>query len=240
MTEAALRSADSPRASTSRSVDELDLEVAAGELYALLGPNGAGKTTTLRMAVGLTRPDAGAIRIFGIDALADPLAAKAVTAWLPDEPMLYDKLTPGRISRLRRRPVADPARRGRARGGAAAEMAGAVGRARHALRGLFARHEAEGGAGRRADPRAAPADPRRAADRARRDHGARGQGRAARGGRQGRDRRSSPPISSRSPSGWPTGSGSSATANCSPKARSPSCAHRRDRTTSPSRTPSSG
>ena len=72
----------------------LDLEVAAGELYALLGPNGAGKTTTLRMATGLTRPDAGAIHIFGIDALADPLAAKAVTAWLPDEPMLYDRLTP--------------------------------------------------------------------------------------------------------------------------------------------------
>jgi ABC-2 type transport system ATP-binding protein len=72
----------------------LDLSVRAGELYALLGPNGAGKTTTLRMVVGLTRPDAGSIRIFGIDALADPPAAKAITAWLPDEPMLYDKLTP--------------------------------------------------------------------------------------------------------------------------------------------------
>jgi ABC-2 type transport system ATP-binding protein len=72
----------------------LDLSVAAGQLYALLGPNGAGKTTTLRMVVGLTRPDAGSIRIFGIDAQADPLAAKAITAWLPDEPMLYDKLTP--------------------------------------------------------------------------------------------------------------------------------------------------
>jgi ABC-2 type transport system ATP-binding protein len=46
------------------------------------------------MVTGLTRPDAGSIRIFGIDALADPLAAKAVTAWLPDEPMLYDKLSP--------------------------------------------------------------------------------------------------------------------------------------------------
>jgi ABC-2 type transport system ATP-binding protein len=46
------------------------------------------------MVTGLTRPDAGSIHIFGIDALADPLAAKAVTAWLPDEPMLYDKLTP--------------------------------------------------------------------------------------------------------------------------------------------------
>ena len=72
----------------------LDLEIAAGQLYALLGPNGAGKTTTLRMVTGLTRPDAGSIEIFGIDALADPLGAKAITAWLPDEPMLYDKLSP--------------------------------------------------------------------------------------------------------------------------------------------------
>ena len=75
-------------------IEGLDLEVRAGELYALLGPNGAGKTTTLRMVVGLTRPDSGSIRIFGVDALADPAAAKAITAWLPDEPMLYDKLTP--------------------------------------------------------------------------------------------------------------------------------------------------
>ena len=72
----------------------LDLNVEAGQLYALLGPNGAGKTTTLRMAVGLTEPDQGSIEIYGIDAVRDPLAAKAITAWLPDEPMLYDKLTP--------------------------------------------------------------------------------------------------------------------------------------------------
>jgi ABC-2 type transport system ATP-binding protein len=72
----------------------LDLDIAGGQLYALLGPNGAGKTTTLRMVTGLTRPDAGSIEIFGVDALADPIAAKAITAWLPDEPMLYDKLSP--------------------------------------------------------------------------------------------------------------------------------------------------
>lgn len=72
----------------------LDLDIAAGQLYALLGPNGAGKTTTLRMVTGLTRPDAGSIHIFGIDALANPIGAKAITAWLPDEPMLYDKLSP--------------------------------------------------------------------------------------------------------------------------------------------------
>jgi ABC-2 type transport system ATP-binding protein len=65
-----------------------------GEFYALVGPNGAGKTTTLRMVVGLLKPDAGSIRIGGIDALSDPVAAKQTTAWLSDEPMIYDKLTP--------------------------------------------------------------------------------------------------------------------------------------------------
>jgi len=76
------------------AVDHLDLTVRAGEFYALLGPNGAGKTTTLRMVSGLLRPDAGAISVFGIDALADPVAAKRIMAWVSDEPMIYDKLTP--------------------------------------------------------------------------------------------------------------------------------------------------
>ena len=76
------------------AVDALDLTIYGGEFYALVGPNGAGKTTTLRMVVGLLRPDAGAIVIEGIDALADPVAAKQLTAWLSDEPMIYDKLTP--------------------------------------------------------------------------------------------------------------------------------------------------
>jgi ABC-2 type transport system ATP-binding protein len=76
------------------AVDQLNLALPQGELYALLGPNGAGKTTTLRMIVGLLAPDAGAIHVFGIDALADPIGAKRLIAWLPDEPMLYDKLTP--------------------------------------------------------------------------------------------------------------------------------------------------
>jgi ABC-2 type transport system ATP-binding protein len=76
------------------AVDDLDLTVRAGELYALLGPNGAGKTTTLRMVAGLQQPDAGSIRVFGVDALADPIGAKHIIAWLPDEPLLYDKLDP--------------------------------------------------------------------------------------------------------------------------------------------------
>lgn len=76
-----------------RAVDGISFNVRAGELYALLGPNGAGKTTTLRMIAGLLQADAGEISVFGADARRDPLAAKKATAWLPDEPLLYDKLT---------------------------------------------------------------------------------------------------------------------------------------------------
>ncbi|MBV8838513.1 MAG: ABC transporter ATP-binding protein, partial [Alphaproteobacteria bacterium] len=76
------------------AVARLDLTVRAGEFYSLLGPNGAGKTTTLRMVAGLLPPDAGTIRICGINALHDPVEAKRIVAWVSDEPMIYDKLTP--------------------------------------------------------------------------------------------------------------------------------------------------
>lgn len=76
------------------AVNGLDLTVHRGEFYTLLGPNGAGKTTTLRMVCGLLKPDRGAIKVFGIDALADPIGAKRIMAWVSDEPMIYNKLTP--------------------------------------------------------------------------------------------------------------------------------------------------
>lgn len=76
------------------AVDGLSLRVRRGEFYALLGPNGAGKTTTLRMVAGLLVPDAGSVHVCGIDVLRDPAAAKQRMAWVPDEPILYDKLTP--------------------------------------------------------------------------------------------------------------------------------------------------
>lgn len=79
---------------TAPAVDDLSLTIEGGEFYALLGPNGAGKTTTLRMVAGLLAADAGKVSICGIDAFKDPIAAKRVLAWVPDEPMIYDKLTP--------------------------------------------------------------------------------------------------------------------------------------------------
>ncbi len=79
---------------TRAAVDDLSLSIKRGEFYALLGPNGAGKTTTLRMVAGLLQPNSGEVSICGIDARKDPVAAKTVMAWLPDEPMIYDKLDP--------------------------------------------------------------------------------------------------------------------------------------------------
>jgi ABC-2 type transport system ATP-binding protein len=53
-----------------------------------------GLTTTLRMVAGLLPPDSGSVRVLGIDALKQPVAAKQLMAWVSDEPMIYDKLTP--------------------------------------------------------------------------------------------------------------------------------------------------
>ena len=75
-------------------VHGLDLTISAGEFYALLGPNGAGKTTILRMVAGLLAPDAGTIEIFGRNIREDPVEAKRLLAWVSDEPMVYDRLTP--------------------------------------------------------------------------------------------------------------------------------------------------
>src|SRR3954453_13455788 len=76
------------------AVDALDLTLRSGEFYALVGPNGAGKTTTLRMVAGRLRPEAGSVAVFGVDSLSEPVAAKQMMAWVSDEPMIYDKLTP--------------------------------------------------------------------------------------------------------------------------------------------------
>jgi ABC-2 type transport system ATP-binding protein len=75
-------------------VKDLNLSVKGGEFYALLGPNGAGKTTILRVVAGLLQPEAGTVSVFGIDTRKDPLAAKSIVAWVSDEPMVYDRLTP--------------------------------------------------------------------------------------------------------------------------------------------------
>lgn len=76
-----------------RAVDNLSLEVAAGELYGFIGHNGAGKTTTLRAVAGILSFDEGSIAIDGHDIQKQPTAAKRATAFLPDNPDLYEFLT---------------------------------------------------------------------------------------------------------------------------------------------------
>jgi ABC-2 type transport system ATP-binding protein len=75
------------------AVQDLSLSIPAGTIHAFLGPNGAGKTTTIRMCVGLLRPDTGSISVDGHDVVTDGVAARAVMAYVPDEPYLYDRLS---------------------------------------------------------------------------------------------------------------------------------------------------
>ena len=76
-----------------RALDGLSLHLSLGEVYALLGPNGAGKTTTLNLILGFLAPDHGSIMIDGIDAIGDPIAARARIAYLPETVMLHPALT---------------------------------------------------------------------------------------------------------------------------------------------------
>ena len=75
------------------ALSELSLEVSPGEILALVGPNGAGKTTALKLLVGLLTPTAGTVSIAGYDVLRQPLEAKRILAFLPDQPFLYEQLT---------------------------------------------------------------------------------------------------------------------------------------------------
>ncbi|MES2206587.1 MAG: ABC transporter ATP-binding protein [Pseudomonadota bacterium] len=75
-------------------VDSLSFDVYPGELFALLGPNGAGKTTTLKMIAGLEHPSSGEIWVSGYAQHQNALEVKKRLAYLPDDPLLYPKLTP--------------------------------------------------------------------------------------------------------------------------------------------------
>lgn len=76
-----------------RAVDDLSLAIAPGEICGFIGHNGAGKTTTLKACCGLLDFDGGEIRVDGVSVRDDPIACKKKTAYIPDDPHLYDFMT---------------------------------------------------------------------------------------------------------------------------------------------------
>jgi len=75
------------------AVDNLNLEINAGELFGFLGPNGAGKTTTIKMMTGILKPASGKVEIAGLDIQKQPEKAKKMIGYVPDNPFLYGRLT---------------------------------------------------------------------------------------------------------------------------------------------------
>jgi ABC-2 type transport system ATP-binding protein len=78
---------------TKEAVRNLSLTIPSGELFALLGPSGAGKTTSIKMLVGLLQPSRGRVCVCGHDVVRDPRAAHQRLGYVPDEAILYDKLS---------------------------------------------------------------------------------------------------------------------------------------------------
>ncbi|MDO8969241.1 MAG: ATP-binding cassette domain-containing protein, partial [Saprospiraceae bacterium] len=74
-------------------MDNLCLEIPAGECFAFLGPNAAGKTTTIKLLTGLLKPTGGSAYIGGYSLQQEYTQAKSLISYIPDFPFLYEKLT---------------------------------------------------------------------------------------------------------------------------------------------------
>ncbi len=75
------------------AVNDVNLSIKAGDFFGFLGQNGAGKTTTIKMIAGLYTPTSGKILINNIDIYKNPIEAKSLIGYIPDQPFLYEKLT---------------------------------------------------------------------------------------------------------------------------------------------------
>ena len=74
------------------AVNDLTLNIKAGQIFGFIGPNGAGKTTTIKMMTGVTNPDSGSLTINDIDVAKDPLTAKRQFGFVPDNPDMFLRL----------------------------------------------------------------------------------------------------------------------------------------------------
>jgi ABC-2 type transport system ATP-binding protein len=88
------------RYKTFTAVDDIDLEVKAGEIFGILGPNGAGKTTTLEMIEGLRTPDRGTITVAGLDAVRQPAEVRKVIGVQLQSTALFPYLSAGELIEL--------------------------------------------------------------------------------------------------------------------------------------------
>ncbi len=80
-----------------KALDGVTVEFRSGVINALLGPNGSGKSTMMKMSVGLVRPDSGQVRVDGVDPSKDPVAARRIVGYSPEEIVLYESLTPAEL-----------------------------------------------------------------------------------------------------------------------------------------------
>ena len=75
------------------AVNNISFDVFDGEILGFLGPNGAGKTTTVKIIAGLLKPTSGSVYLDGIDIVRNPIEAKRLISYIPDEPFVYPYLT---------------------------------------------------------------------------------------------------------------------------------------------------
>lgn len=78
--------------SSVQAVSDLSLTINDGEIFGFLGPNGAGKSTTIKMITGILSPDCGSIEIEGINLAENPIAAKSLIGFVPDNHETYETL----------------------------------------------------------------------------------------------------------------------------------------------------
>lgn len=76
-----------------KAVNSISFNVQKGEILGLLGPNGAGKSTTMNMITGYISMSAGSVMVNGIDVLENPVEAKKMIGYLPEQPPLYKDMT---------------------------------------------------------------------------------------------------------------------------------------------------
>ncbi len=84
----------SKRYGSAIALSDVTVDFSPGKIHALLGPNGSGKSTMMKMTIGLVKPDSGRVSVDGIDPISDPMKARFIVGYSPEEIVIYESLTP--------------------------------------------------------------------------------------------------------------------------------------------------